>query len=70
MEFENEEEYEKYLNKIADAFYDEDLGKLSKLLNHRVTSQKQAENYLNDVWKKDVKLVSLKEKPKIRKRTK
>ena len=54
MIFKTEEEYLRYTDDIVDAFYDEDLPKLSKLLGHKVRSQKDAEKYFNDVFKKKV----------------
>lgn len=70
MDFENEEDYLKYTDKITDAFYDQDLEKLSKLLQHKVTSQSQAEYYFNDIWKKEVRIKAPKNKLKVREKIK
>jgi len=54
--FKNSREYLNYTDKIADAFYDEDLEELSKLLSHKVSGLQEAENYFNDIWKRQVKI--------------
>ena len=54
VKFKTESAYFKHTNKIADAFYDEDYKKLSRLLGKKVTNQRDAENYFNEKWKKKV----------------
>jgi hypothetical protein len=66
MEFENEDEYLKYINKIENAFRDQDIEKLSKLLGRRITKLSEAEWYFNDIWKKQVKIKLPKTKQKIK----
>ncbi len=62
MDFENENEYMNYINKITDAFRNQDFEKLSKLLGHKITKLSDAEWYFNNIWKKQVRIKGPKNK--------
>lgn len=56
MDFETEEEYGNYEKKIREALDNQDLDKLSKLLNIKIKNIYDAENYFNKIWKKEVRV--------------
>jgi hypothetical protein len=53
-------EYFDYTDDIADAFYDEDLKKMNKLMGSKCKTLEEAEGYFTDIWKKKTKILSQK----------